>query len=145
MLHGAPTLLMRALREDASRPRPHLFRLAGTVLIFLFLIVAHASSRGVSSPGLRFFELISFLNLALIVLAGSSYFATAITEEKEQGTLGLLHLAGVSPLGLLMGKSTSRLISVLLVFLGQLPFALLAITLGGVTAEQIIAIDVSLA
>ena len=145
MLHGAPTLLMRALREDASRSRPHLFRLAGTVLIFLFLIVAHASSRGVSSPGLRFFELISFLNLALIVLAGSSYFATAITEEKEQGTLGLLHLAGVSPLGLLMGKSTSRLISVLLVFLGQLPFALLAITLGGVTAEQIIAIDVSLA
>ncbi len=145
MLHGAPTLLMRALREDANRPRPHYFRLSGTLLIFLFLIVAHASSGGISSPGLRFFQMISFLNLALIVLAGSSYFATAITEEKEQGTLGLLHLAGVSPLGLLLGKSTSRLISVLLVFLAQLPFALLAITLGGITVRQIIAIDVSLA
>ncbi len=145
MLQGAPTLLMRALREDANRRHPHYFRLCGTVLIFLFLIAAHGSSAGIGAPGLRFFQLISFLNLALIVLAGASYFATAITEEKEQGTLGLLHLAGVSPLGLLLGKSTSRLISVLLVFVGQLPFALLAITLGGVTARQIIAVDVSLA
>ncbi len=145
MFHGAPTLLMRAMREDANRRRPHYFRLSGTVLIFLFLIAAQASSAGIGAPGLRFFQLISYLNLALIVLAGASYFATAITEEKEQGTLGLLHLAGVSSLGLLLGKSTSRLISVLLVFLGQLPFALLAITLGGITARQIIAVDVSLA
>ncbi len=145
MFHGVLTLLARALREDARRGQAHAFRLSGTALILIFLIVAHASSGGVAAPGLRFFELISWLNLALIVLAGASYFATAITEEKEQGTLGLLQLAGVSPLGLLLGKSTSRLISVLLVFLGQLPFALLAITLGGVTRRQIIAVDISLA
>ncbi len=145
MFHGVLTLLTRALREDASRRRAHAFRVSGTLLILIFLIIAHASSGGVAAPGLRFFELISWLNLALIVLAGASYFATAITEEKEQGTLGLLQLAGVSSLGLLLGKSTSRLISVLLVFLGQLPFALLAITLGGVTVRQIIAVDIALA
>lgn len=145
MFQGALTLLTRALREDATRRRAHAFRLAGVVLILVFLIVSHVLSGGVSAPGRRFFELISWLNLALIVLAGASYFATAITEEKEQGTLGLLQLAGVSSLGLLLGKSTSRLISVLLVFFGQLPFALLAITLGGVTARQIIAVDIALA
>jgi len=137
--------LNRALREDATRRRAHAFRLSGTLLILVFLVVAHASSGGIAAPGRRFFELISWLNLALIVIAGASYFATAITEEKEQGTLGLLQLAGVSPLGLLLGKSTSRLIAVLLVFLGQLPFALLAVTLGGVTARQIIAVDIALA
>ncbi|MCA9075150.1 MAG: hypothetical protein KDA93_08960 [Planctomycetaceae bacterium] len=145
MLHGASTLLMRALREDANRRGPHFFRLGGTLLILVFLMTAHIASTGVGAPGLRFFKLISSLNLLLIVVAGASYFATAITEEKEQGTLGLLHLAGVSPIGLLLGKSTSRLISVLLVFLGQLPFALLAITLGGITARQIIAVDLALA
>ncbi|MBX3439412.1 MAG: hypothetical protein KF861_18130 [Planctomycetaceae bacterium] len=145
MLHGTLTLLTRALREDAQRGRAHAFRFAGSMLILIFLIVAHALSGGVAAPGRRFFELISWLNLGLIVLAGASYFATTITEEKEQGTLGLLQLAGVSPLGLLLGKSTSRLISVLLVFLGQLPFALLAITLGGVTVRQIIAVDIALA
>lgn len=145
MLHGASTLLMRALREDATRRGPHFFRLGGTLVIFLFLITAHIASVGIGAPGLRFFQLITYLNLTLIVVAGASYFATAITEEKEQGTLGLLHLAGVSPIGLLLGKSTSRLISVLLVFLGQLPFALLAIILGGITARQIVAVDIALA
>jgi ABC-type transport system involved in multi-copper enzyme maturation permease subunit len=145
MFHGVLTLLTRALKADARLRRAHALRAGSTAVIFVFLIVAHASSGGVGSPGLRFFALISWLNLALITLAGSSFFATAITEEKEEGTLGLLQLAGVSTLGLLLGKSTARLIAALLVFLTQLPFAMLAISLGGVTARQIIAVDVALA
>jgi hypothetical protein len=144
-MHGTLTLLRRALRDDATRLRAHLFRLGSVLVILLFLVVAHATSSGVSAPGRRFFELITWLNLALIVLAGASYFSGTITEEKEQGTLGLLRLAGVSTLGLLLGKSTSRLISVLLMFLAQLPFAMLAISLGGITARQILAADLALA
>lgn len=145
MLHGVLTLLSRALKADARFRRAHAFRVGSTGIIFLFLIVAHATSGGVGSPGLRFFSLISWLNLTLIALAGSSFFATAITEEKEEGTLGLLQLAGVSTLGLLLGKSTSRLIAALMVFVAQLPFALLAVSLGGVTVSQIIAVDIALA
>jgi ABC-type transport system involved in multi-copper enzyme maturation permease subunit len=145
MFHGVLTLLTRALKSDARFRRAHAFRVGSTLLIFLFLLVAHATSGGVGSPGLRFFALISWLNLALITLAGSSFFATAITEEKEEGTLGLLQLAGVSNLGLLLGKSTSRLVAALLVFLAQLPFALLAVSLGGVTPRQVVAVDLALA
>ena len=36
------------------------------------------------------------LNFMFISLAGISFFATAITEEKEEDTLGLLKMAGVS-------------------------------------------------
>ena len=67
------------------------------------------------------------------------FFATAITEEKEEGTLGLLKMAGISRVSILLGKSTSRLITAILLFLVQLPFTLLAITLGGVTLGQIFA------
>ena len=145
MFHGVLTLLTRALKADAKLRRSHAFRIGSTLLILLFLIVAHATSGGVGAPGLRFFTLISWLNLALITLAGTSFFATAITEEKEEGTLGLLQLAGISTMGLLLGMSTARLIAALLVFLVQLPFALLAVSLGGVTARQIIAVDAALA
>jgi ABC-type transport system involved in multi-copper enzyme maturation permease subunit len=99
----------------------------------------------VGAPGLRFFRSICLLNAVLITLAGFSYFASAITEEKEEGTLGLLKLADLSALSILLGKSTSRLVAALVVFAGQFPFALLAITLGGVTVHQVMAACVALA
>jgi len=86
----------------------------------------------------------TYLNVVLISLAGVSFFATAITEEKEEDTLGLLLLAGINPLGILFGKSTSRLVSTLLLLLVQIPFTLLAITLGGVTLPQVLAAYMSL-
>ena len=72
-------------------------------------------------------------------MAGFGFFATAITEEKEEGTLGLLKMAGISRAGILLGKSTSRLVSAMLLLFAQFPFTLLAITLGGVTFQQILA------
>ena len=43
-----------------------------------------------------------------------------------------------------LGKSTSRLLGAILLLLVQLPFTLLAITLGGVTLNQVIAAYFSL-
>ena len=73
------------------------------------------------------------------MLAAISFLSTAITEEKEEGTLGLLLLAGVSPLAMLLGKSTTRQFSTGLLLVVQFPFALMAIVLGGVTLTQIAA------
>ena len=42
-------------------------------------------------------------------------------------------------MSLLLGKSTSRLISAVLLLIAQFPFTLLAITLGGVTLHQVLA------
>jgi ABC-type transport system involved in multi-copper enzyme maturation permease subunit len=94
---------------------------------------------------LRFFYWICALNVLLISVSGISYFVTAVTEEKDSGTLALLRLAGVTPLAIVLSKSTSRLISSLMLLLIQLPFTFLAITLGGVTWEQIIAAYLALA
>jgi ABC-type transport system involved in multi-copper enzyme maturation permease subunit len=137
MLAGALTFLMRAVRADALKRPPHLFRIGSVLFILLLLIVAHAQTTGIGAPGLRFFEYVSLLGAGLITLAGMGHFATAITEEKEEGTLGLLLLADISPLAILLGKSTSRIISAWLIFVAQFPFALLSLTLGGITVAQI--------
>lgn len=145
MVHGALTLLMRSLRRDARLRRAHAFRIACVLFLAGMLIVAHVMSFTVGAPGLRFFRSICYLNFALVTLAGFSFFSSAITEEKEEGTLGLLKLADLSTVSILLGKSTNRLFSALLVCAAQFPFALLAMTLGGVTVHQVWSAYVALA
>ena len=145
MLRGTLTLLMRSVRADAQKRTPHAFRVGSMVIILLFLIVAHTSGVQVGAPGLSFFRFVTFLAAALITLAGMGHFANAITEEKEEGTLGLLLLADISPLSILLGKSTNRILSAWLIFAAQFPFALLSLTLGGITVTQIASAYLSLA
>lgn len=140
MIHsGTLALFQRALRMDALYARGHLVRLLLGTLIFASLVWAHYHSFRLTSPGLQFFRAICLLNTGFVILAGTSIFATPITEEKEEGTLGLLKMAGISRLGILLGKSTARVVISLLLLAVQLPFTMLAITLGGITLPQIIA------
>lgn len=145
MLRPTLALMNRSLRFDVQRRRFHLLRLAVIGLLFCFLIWVHLQSRRLGAPGLLFFESIVWLNCLLITLAGASFFATAITEEKEELTLELFTIAGISPVAILLGKSTNRLIATLLVLIAQLPFMLLAITLGGTTYGQILSAFAALA
>jgi ABC-type transport system involved in multi-copper enzyme maturation permease subunit len=146
MFTGTLAMLHRAIRMDARLLRTHLFRFGFAALVYFALIYAQASTAFtlVGAPGLKLFETMTWLNVILISLAGVSFFATAITEEKEEDTLGLLKMAGVDPLGILLGKSTSRLVGAMLLLLVQFPFLLLAITLGGVTLTQVLAAYCSL-
>jgi hypothetical protein len=111
------------------------------VLILLMLgpIQSMANAGLYGAPGLRFLQEIVWVNLVCITLAGLSYFASAITEEKEEMMLGLLRMTNLSPVSILLGKSTSRLVGALLLLLVQVPFILLAVTLGGVALIQIAA------
>ena len=145
MFTGTLAMLHRALRLDARLLRTHLMRLGFALLVFFGWIYAVLTAGSVGAPGLILFRTIAYLNVVLISLAGISFFATAITEEKEEETLGLLMLAGINPLGVLLGKSTSRLVGTLLFLFVQMPFILLAITLGGVTLKQVLSAYVSLA
>jgi hypothetical protein len=126
MLHGVGTLMARSLRLDARQLRTHLFRLVFVVIIYFMMM-------------LGFFYGIIWLNATFIALGGIGFFATAITEEKEEETIGLLMMAGLSPLGILFGKSTARMCQALLLVAVQFPFTLLAITLGGVLVNQVLA------
>lgn len=144
MFQGTLTLLVRAVRLDTRMLFPHLFRFMFVGIIYLPLVWAQSEGMRLGAPGLYVFKGMAYLNFVFITLAALSFFSTAITEEKEEETLGLLKMAGVSPVAILLGKSTSRLVAALMLLLVQLPFTLLAITLGGVTLPQIVAAYVAL-
>jgi len=132
-------LFIRSLRED-SRLRFTYFARAGLVtVILLFLFMTQSSLGWTNAPGLRFFQTVVVVDLVFVILAGVSYFSSAICEEKEEMTLGLLRMTNLNPLSILLGKSTSRLCTAILLFAAQLPFTLLAVTLGGIALRQIFA------
>ncbi|HBL47255.1 MAG TPA: hypothetical protein DDZ90_28100, partial [Planctomycetaceae bacterium] len=95
MLQGTFALFHRALCVDFRLTRTHLFRFLFAVLILFCLMIAHSSSRVMGAAGLYLFSQIIYLNFMFILMAGISFFATAITEEKEEQTIGLLLMAGV--------------------------------------------------
>src|SRR4030095_6329636 len=132
-------LFTRALREDV-RAKSMYWARAGLVGIVLCQVgFVNLRMGGAGAPGLFFFQSVIWMNLVFISLAGLSYFSSAITEEKEEMTLGLLRMTNLNPLSILLGKSASRQIGALLLLLSQVPFTLLAVALGGVTLAQIIA------
>ncbi len=145
MIRGTLTLLNRSVRGDALKSHAHWSRLLSVLILLILLFIAHFRSTYAITPGLDFFRSMAHLGIALICLAGVGHFANSVTEEKEEGTLGLLLLANISPLAILLGKSTNRVLSAILIFAAQFPFALLSITLGGITITQIFATYISLA
>jgi len=71
-------------------------------------------------------------------------FASAITEEKEVDSLGLLMMTGINPLSMLLSKGTGKLVMGLMLIVSQFPFVLLAITMGGVSLYQILSVFITL-
>ncbi len=134
----------RSLQTDARSLRTYLVR-GGMVGYLLFsLISVHQSIRWFGAPGLRFFSQIAFVNAFVIALAGPFYFASIITDEKENLTLGLLKMTGLRPVSLLLGESTSQLFGAAMLLLVQMPLTVLAVALGGVSTAQVIAAYLSL-
>ena len=131
-------LFIRSIREDTRAKLPVLLRVALIGIILLIIWSSHRNFTQSSAPGLQFFTSVMMLNLGFIALAALSLFPSAITEEKEDETLPLLRMTNLNPLSILLGKSTSRLLSSLLLLAVQIPFTLLAITLGGISFGQIL-------
>ena len=130
-------LLLRSVRVDARSIPVHLVRLLLVGVIFIALYGAYETSRWMGAPGLVFFGSVVWINFALITLSGLSHFATSISEEKDERTLGLLRMTRLNPVAILLGKSSSRMLSALMMLIAQLPFTILSISLGGVAIEQV--------
>ncbi|MEQ1862978.1 MAG: hypothetical protein ABMA13_23905, partial [Chthoniobacteraceae bacterium] len=132
-------LFLRAMREDVRSKGTYLLRAGLVLLILFFLWVTHMQARWTGAVGRNFFSGVLWIDLFIISVAGLGYFASAITEEKEDGTLGLLRMTDLNALAILLGKSTGRLVGALFLLAAQIPFALVAVTMGGVSVGQILA------
>lgn len=134
---GVLALLFRSLRIDARSLSFHLVWVGLLAVLYGAMWVAQEMSSTFGAPGVYFFRYVMYMDAVVISLLGLSYFSSAISEEKEEDTLGLMMMAGIGGLGILLGKSTSRMVQVALLILLQYPFTLLSITLGGLLPGQI--------
>lgn len=137
MFHGVLALLGRSLRVDARSLRVHLARAGLMLAIYAAFLFALYFSNRFGAPGLRVFRILVWLNAIFASLLSIGYFSTSISEEKEEDTLGLMQMAGISPVGILLGKVGGRVWQTLLLIAVQYPFTLLAVTMGGVTTSQV--------
>ena len=132
-------LFIRSVREDTRAKSTYWAR--GGLAAFMLVVMAMAAFARATggAPGLVFLQSAAWLQTMFLTISGLGYFGSAITEEKEDETLGLLRMTNLSPLSILLGKSTSRLGGALLLLAAQLPFTFLAVTLGGVSPRQVLA------
>lgn len=113
---------------------------SGMVLMMLYLLgLQLLNSPRMGASGLDLIRNVMNCCYWCLTLLGVTYFSVAITEEKEEETLPLLRMTGIRNITLLIGKSVPRLAVVLLLILIAAPFLMLAVTLGGVVPEQIMA------
>src|SRR3982751_6078304 len=125
MISPLLALFIRSLREDGRQKLTYIARTGLVVVILLFQFSFQSNMGWNNAPGLEFFGTVIGIDLAFVLLAAVSYFSSAISEEKEEMTLGLLRMTNLNPLSILLGKSTSRLCSASLLFAAQVPFTLL--------------------
>ena len=132
-------LFVRTLREDMRSKSTYLIRVGLVFVTLFFLWSTHMMQQPGVAVGRAFFQSVLWIDLIIVSVAGLGLFSSVITEEKEEGTLGLLRMTNLNGLAILLGKSTGKLLTVLLLLIAQIPFALVAVTMGGISTTQIFA------
>jgi hypothetical protein len=139
MIRPVFALMTRALTEESRLTRTHLARGALLAVVLMMLIGSARSFGRVGAAGKELFMLVMMTNLAFLSLGAITHISSAVAEEKEDETLGLLRMTRLNPLSILLGKGASREFTLGVLVLLQVPFTLLTITLGGVSFTQIAA------
>ena len=136
----ATAFLTRSIRQE-SRQLSHHFMRGALALVILSLFAAQLSiSATTGAAGYSFARTIASACYWFLTVVGMLYFAIAVTEEKEEDTLPLIRMTGVSNFAFLTGKSVPRIAIAALFLLVITPFIVLSITMGGVVIENLLAL-----
>lgn len=137
--------VLNILRRDlAGMPRRRWFYLKRVALIGLgaaILLWGLGLTRWSYNQaiGLQIFMPLAFCAVLAMMLVAPATGSGAILREREERTLGLLFLSGVTSRQFLLGKLAVALFTSILTILSVLPLFMLAVSLGGVGASQVFA------
>ena len=108
-------IVERELRAAARRPATYWTRLAfaavGVGIVSLALLFAVVAETARSRAGGNLFKFLSLLALGFSGLAGVFLTADCLSEEKREGTLGLLFLTDLNGYDIVFGKLFARSLS----------------------------------
>lgn len=86
--------------------------------------------------GKRIFEGLSYLGLIYCLLAGRRSTADSLSEEKREGTLGLLFLTDLKGYDVVFGKIAATSLNSFYALLAMLPVMAIPLLLGGVSSGE---------
>ncbi|MCM8525648.1 MAG: ABC transporter permease [Lentisphaeraceae bacterium] len=113
------------------------FLFAAALGLMVYITQAEAS-RWRHIDGRYIFEMIYGTNLFFVLAACLFLFLPLVKEEKEENTLGMIMMTGISPFAYLLGRFGSRLFMFFLILLVQIPVTYICITMGGIDIPTIL-------
>jgi ABC-type transport system involved in multi-copper enzyme maturation permease subunit len=106
---------------------------AGTVFGLIFLVGASEPSH---TLGKSLFTALSVIFLGVSLLTGVVYTADSISEEKREGTLGLLFLTDLRGYDVVLGKLAASSLGAIYAVLAIMPVLAIPLLMGGVSPAE---------
>ncbi|MGA2660048.1 MAG: ABC transporter permease subunit [Verrucomicrobiota bacterium] len=141
-------IVHRELQAAARRPGTHRLRFwLALAMVGMWLCLLHfgQSSVPASRQGQSLFRASGILALAFSLLAGAFLTADCLSEEKREGTLGLLFLSELKGYDVVLGKLIAMSLHGFYGLLAVLPLLGLPLLIGSVTAGEFGRIALALA
>jgi ABC-type multidrug transport system permease subunit len=108
----------------------------GAISLWFLLLVTGQRSLSMHEHGLTLFIAIGILALLFSACAGIFLTADCVSEEKRDGTLGLLFLTDLSSLDVVLGKLSASSLNACYGLLTVLPVLALPLLMGGITGSE---------
>ncbi len=133
-------IVVRELRIASRRKSTYRIRLWTTLaalLVSFFFILVNQFGRSIApNMGPVLFSILTYYAFGLSLLAGVFLAADCISQEKREGTLGLLFLTDLKGYDVVLGKLITVGLSALYGLVAVLPVTALPLLLGGVTGAE---------
>lgn len=131
-------IVARELRVAARRRGAHWNRVVAALLALALCasIYAMVARQGIAELGLVLFVSLAWLAFVFCTLAGARLTADTISEERREGTLGLLFLTDLKGHDIVLGKLAASSVNALYSLLAIVPILGLALLFGGVSGTQ---------
>src|SRR5882724_5192562 len=142
-------IVERELRVASRRKSTYRIRLwttlAGLSVSFLFMLSASLMGDFIPGMGRILYTLLTYYTFGLSLLAGVFLAADCLSEEKRDGTLGLLFLTDLKGHDVVLGKLTAVGLSALYGLVAVMPVTALPLLMGGVTGNEYWRVSLALA
>jgi len=117
---------------------------AAGIIVALFLVFVQSFGPGTTNRGASLFSVLTGYAFGLTLLAGVFLTADSLSEEKREGTLGLLFLTDLRGYDIVLGKLLATSLNAVYGLMALVPAMGLALLLGGVTGGEFWRVAVSL-
>lgn len=133
-------IVSRELRVAARRAATFWLRSAGALAVILlasavFLATLDSPSK---DQGIALFAYLASAELLFCLFQGVRYTADCISEEKREGTFGLLFLTDLKGYDVVVGKLAATSVNAFYGLLASVPVLAVPVLLGGVTGSEVL-------